>query len=481
MSKNEPRQLSTLEKALEINLDSGRYGTFAEIGAGQEVVRWFFQAGGAAGTISKSISAYDMQVSDAIYGTCQRYVSRDRLEAMLEYEQTLTRQRLDARGRSSCFFTFADTVSARNYLGTNECHAWMGIRFQTEPQTDDSVIIIHVRMLDDNNAAQQEALGVVGVNLIHGAYTLHQQPAELIASLVDELSRDRIEIDMIDVSGPAFDNVDNRVLTLRLVELGLTGAAMFAAEGEVVQPSEALRKRPLLVQRGRFRPVTLVNIDMLQSALKRFEQLCGPDTGEILPIMEISMHNLLEESNICLEDFLSRAEAVSTTGCMVMISDFRQHYRLAAYLARYTDRPIGLAMGLGTLRRLFDEKYYIDLDGGLLESFGRLFKEQLALLIYPLKNDRTGTIENLEDIELDDSLQHLFTYLRERQCIVPLEESSQEHLDIHSPEVLRLIATGRSDWMEMVPACVAAKIVEKSLFGYTRRSRQRTASGKRSA
>jgi len=481
MPKTEPRHISTLEKALAINLDSGRYGTFAEIGAGQEVVRWFFQAGGAAGTISKSISAYDMQVSDAIYGTCQRYVSRDRLEAMLEYEQTLTRQRLDTRARSSCFFTFADTVSARNYLGTNECHAWMGIRFQTAPQTDDSVIIIHVRMLDDDNAAQQEALGVVGVNLIHGAYTLHQQPAELIASLVDELSRDRVEIDMIDVSGPAFDNIDSRVLTLRLVELGLTGAAMFSAEGEVVQPSEALRKRPLIVQRGRFRPVTLVNIDMLQSALKQFEQLCGPDAGEILPIMEISMHNLLEESNICLEDFLSRAEAVSTTGCMVMISDFRQHHRLAAYLARYTDRPIGLAMGLGTLRRLFDEQYYIDLDGGLLESFGRLFKEQLTLLIYPLKNEHTGKIENLESMELDDSLQHLFTYLRQRQCIVSLEEFSQQHLDIHSPEVLRLIATGSSDWMEMVPASVAARIVEKNLFGYTRRSRQRADAGKRSA
>ncbi len=467
MPENEPRQLSTLEKALEFNVDSSHYGTFAEIGAGQEVVRWFFQAGGAAGTISKSISAYDMQVSDAIYGSCQRYVSRTRLEAMLEHEQKLTRQRLEDRGSSSSFFTFADTVSARNYHGTNECHAWMGVRFQTEPQADDSVIIIHVRMLDDTNAGQQEALGIVGVNLVYGAYTYHRDSAKLLSSLLDDLSPSRIEIDMVDVSGPAFENVDTRVLTLRLVELGLTEAAMFSADGEVVQASEALRKRPLLVQRGRFRPVTLVNMDMLQSALRQFEQVHGSDAGEILPIMEISMHNLLEDSNVCLDDFLSRAEALSTTGSMVMISDFQHHHRLSAYLARNTDRAIGFVMGLGSLRRMFEEQYYNDLDGGILESLGRLFKEQLTLLIYPLKNTRTGDVEHLDSMRLEHSLQHLFSYLRERQCIVPIEEFSQQHLDIHSPDVLKMIANGSRRWLEMVPESVAAKIVEKNLFGYT--------------
>jgi hypothetical protein len=280
----------------------------------------------------------------------------------------------------------------------------MGIRFQAVPRAEDSVIIIHVRMLDDNNAAQQQAVGVIGVNLVHGAYMRHQQPGELIAAPLDGLSADRVEIDMVDFSGQAFAGIDNRVLTLKLVQLGLTGAAMFSADGDVLQPSEALRKRPLLVQRGRFRPVTHVNMDLLQCALRKLELTCRGDVGEILPIMEISMHNLREDGNICLEDFLSRAEVVSTTGCTVMISDFREYHRLAAYLSRYTDRPIGLAMGLTTLRSLFEEQYYEDLDGGILESFGRLFKEQLKLLIYPLKNQATGEIECLDDVVLEDSL-----------------------------------------------------------------------------
>ncbi|MDA0680770.1 MAG: TonB-dependent receptor [Proteobacteria bacterium] len=470
MSQAAPRHLSTLEKAIEINLNSGRYGTFAEIGAGQEVVRWFFQAGGAAGTISKSISAYDMQVSDAIYGNCDRYVSRRRLEAMLQYEQDLTRNRLsEVRGSSSSFFSFADTVSARNYAGTNECHAWMGIRFQSTPLADDSMIIIHVRMLDDSNAAQQEALGVIGVNLIYGAYERHQHPEILIASLVDGLSPNRVEIDMVDFSGEAFGRVDNRVMSLHLVQLGLTGAAMFSASGDVLQPSEILRKRPLLLQRGRFRPVTHVNIDILQCAREKFEQICGSDVGEILPIMEMSLHNLMEEGSVCLEDFVSRAEVASSTGCTVMISDFREYHRLTAYLSRYTKQPIGLAMGLATLRSLFEEKYYTDLDGGILESFGRLFKEQVKLLIYPLKNEKNGEIESVNDVVLENSLQHLYGYLLDRQFIVPLENVRIEHLGIHSPGVLNLIENGSDEWTDMVPASVASIIIERKLFGYCNR------------
>ena len=465
---SDARGCSTLDKALAINLDSGRYGTFAEIGAGQEVVRWFFQAGGAAGTISKSISAYDMHVSDAIYGKCQRYVCRERLESMLDYEQALIRHRLsNSRGESTCFFAFADTVSARNYLGTNECHAWMGIRFQATPGCDDSVIILHVRMLDDSNALQQDALGIVGVNLIYGAYVLHHQPEALVASLVDGISADRLEIDMISVNGPAFVGIDNRVMTLRLVQLGLTGAAMFSADGVVLQPSEALRKRPLLVERGRFRPVTHVNIDMLDAAMAQFEQVCDVQAGETLPIMEISMHNLAEHGDVFLEDFVSRAEVLATTGYTVLISDYPEFYRLAAYLFRCTNRPIGLAMGLGTLRSLFDEQYYAALDGGILESFGRLFKEQLKLLIYPRKNESTGKIEGLDDLQLENSLQHLFDYLKSRQCIIALEDISQEFLGIHSPDVLDMIRNGSGEWQQMVPESVATAIVERKLFGYS--------------
>ncbi|MFK8031321.1 MAG: TonB-dependent receptor [Gammaproteobacteria bacterium] len=471
MSLTRSNSFSTLEKAREVNLDTDSYGTFAEIGAGQEVVRWFFRAGGAAGTVSKSISAYDMQVSDAIYGDCKRYVSRERLDAMLEREQQLNRERLsEQRGQSSSFFAFADTVSARNYLGTNECHGWMGVRFQTSPGSADSVIIIHVRMLDPNNSAQQEALGIVGVNLIHGACRYHNDINLLVASLVDGLSEGRVEVDMVDVSGPAFSDVDNRVLTLKLVQLGLTGAAMFSADGQVLQPSNVLRKKHLLVQRGRFRPITHVNMDMLASAHKTFETLCDKEQGDILPIMEISMHNLRENSEVCLEDFVSRAELISTTGCVVMVSDFQEYHRLATYLSRYTDRQIGLAMGLASLQGLFDESYYDDLAGGILESFGRLFKSQIKLLIYPYKNASTHVVETLDGLDLPDSRQHLLEYLRARHFVTELRDVSHEYLDIHSPEVLKLISSGSQEWTEMVPESVATIIKEKNLFGYSSRA-----------
>jgi hypothetical protein len=467
MATTTREKLSTLEKALEINLDPGLYGTFAEIGAGQEVVRWFFQAGAAAGTISKSISAYDMQVSDAIYGKCERYVCRDRLEAMLEYEQALTRERLaETRGDSSSFFSFADTVSARNYHGSNECHAWMGIRFQAAPNADDSSIVLHARMRDRSNALQQDALGIVGVNLVHAAYTFNENPDALLASLLDGLSTERIEIDMIDFSGPAFAGVDNRIMSLKLVQLGLTGAAMFAADGNVLQPSEVLRKRPLLVQRGRFRPVTHVNMDMLELASKEFGAVCGADADRILPIMEISMHDLVEDGEVCLEDFISRAEVLATTGNVVMISDFPEHYRLAAYLVQYTDRPVGFSIGLGNLRKLFDADYYRSLGGGILESFGRLFKQQITLFVYPLKNPVTGEVEGLDDVSLEASLQHLLQYLRHSKSILPLAGAAERYLDIHSPQVLDCIKRG-GEWTSLVPECVAAAIRQRKLFGYS--------------
>lgn len=455
------------EKALAVNLDARRYGTFAEIGAGQEVVRWFFRAGGAAGTIAKSISAYDMQVSDALYGQAQRYVCRERLDAMLECEQRLNRQRLgDKRGADTCFFAFADTVSARNYHGTNECHGWMGIRFQTEPGGPDSVIVIHVRMLDHENALQQEALGVIGVNLVHGAFFHADQPETLIERLLDHLSTERIEVDVVEFSGPAFAGVDNRVMTLRLVQLGLTGAAMFGPDGSVLQPSAALRKKPIVIERGRFRPVTHVNIDLLDSAVRQFERDHALADGETMPVMEITMNCLAADGQVCLEDFVSRADVLQATGHTVMISDFFEFYRLAAYLYRYTHRPIGLAMGLGTMESLFDEHYYENLDGGLLESLGRLFKNHLRLYVYPLKDHKTQRIRTVEDVRLDPARDHLFTYLRERRCIVQLHDIGEHYLDIFSPDVLAAIQRGEPGWDELVPPAVADVIRSRRLFGY---------------
>ena len=469
MAPTNAHPVAPREKALRVNLDPRYYGTFAEIGAGQEVVRWFFLAGAAAGTIAKSISAYDMQVSDAIYGSCARYVCRERLEAMLAHEHRLNRERLhERRGDKTAFFAFADTVAARSFRGNNECHGWMGIEFQTQPGSPSHRIVIHVRMLDVENAAQQEALGIVGVNLVYGACFLHGEPERLVESLLDGLSTKRIEIDLIDFAGDEFRRVDNRVMSLRLVQLGLTGAAMFSAAGNVLQPSEVLYKKPVLVERGRFRPVTYVNLDLAAAALKAFESE-GNDVapGETVSIMEITMRNLLADGEVDLHDFLSRADVLATTGHTVMISDFAEYYRLAAYLFRYTNRRIGLAMGAMNLVEIMDEAAYHRLDGGILEGFGRLFKNNLKLFVYPYMEPRTRELVTIDKLDVPASLRQLYGYLIDRRCIVQLTDINHAYLNIHSHEVLGKIGRDSNEWEAMVPPKVAAAIKERRLFGYS--------------
>ena len=459
---------STSRKALEVNLDQRRYGSFAEIGAGQEVVRWFFRVGAAAGTIAKSMSAYDMAVSDAIYGECERYVCRQRLEDMLAHEHELNLERLrESRGDTSAFFAFADTVSARNFQGTNECHGWMGIRFQAHPRDQDSQIIIHVRMLDKDNAAQQEALGIVGVNLIYAACFLHHEPEVLVESLLDGLNTRRIEIDMIEFSGIAFRHVDNRVMSLRLVQLGLTNAAMFSGKGEVLQPSEVLRKKSILVERGSFRPVTNTNLDIIKSAAEKFKNEPDVDEDAVVTLAEINMRNLKANGDIDLRDFLARADMLASCGLTVMISDYFEYYRLAGYLSRYTKKKIGITMGAASLAELFDEKYYGSLDGGILESFGRLFKNDLKLYVYPLLNRDSGELTTIENLEVSKEISSLFKYLVEKGCIEQLENFNPQHLNTFSREVLRLISDGNETWAEHVPPEVAQVIRERRYFNYT--------------
>jgi len=455
------------EKALKVNLDNSRYGSFAEIGAGQEVVRWFFQAGGAAGTIAKSISAYDMAVSDAIYGKCARYVCRERLESMLNYEYDLTLERLAAsRGDSTAFFSFANTVSARNYQGTNECHGWLGVRFQHAPGAEASEIIIHVRMLDYENATQQDALGIVGVNLVYGACFLSDTPDLLVQSLLDGLSVDRLEVDMVDFSGAAFEHVDNRIMSLRLVQLGLTGAAMFAADGRVLQPSEHLRKKSVLVERGRFRPVTHVNIDMLESALASMESELGVEPGETVAIMEMAMHNLNAGGEVDLDDFISRAEVLETAGHTVLITDYPEYHRLASYLSRNTQGHIGFVMGAQSLADLFNESYYQNLAGGLLEGFGRLLKNKVKLFIYPFRDSKSGKLLMVDNLEVPSPLRHLYQHLLDNGYIVQLDRFNEEYLDIFSPQILEQIGSGQSGWEDKVPKVVADRIKRKKLFGH---------------
>ncbi len=459
----------TLQKALRINLDPRWYGTIAEIGAGQEVARWFFRAGGAAGTVAKTISAYDMAVSDAVYGKSDRYVSMGRLQAMLDHEFQLNIERLhDQRGDDNAFFAFADTVVARSYQGGNECHGWMGVKFQSHQHDEASQIILHVRMLDAVASLQQEALGVVGVNLLYGAFFHHHEPEVLLETLLDRLTTGRIEIDMIQMSGIEFRSVDNRVLALKLVQLGLSGVAMFGADRQVLQPSEVLRKKAILVERGSFRPPTVVNIDMLECARQKFEADPAVDGREVLVLTELTMANLMAGAGkVDRRDFLARADLLAACGMTVLISDYLAYHRLAAYLAWRTDGRIGMVMGVPSLMDQFDESSYSDLPGGILEAFGRLFKNDLRLFVYPMLRD--GQVTRIHNLAVGGELQSLYDYLSRRGSFVDLDNYKPDYLPILSRDVLSEIGAGEDGWEQKVPAEVADLVKKRGFFGYRER------------
>ena len=451
------------EKALAVNLDPKRYGTFAEIGAGQEVSRWFFRVGAAAGTIAKSISAYDMTVSDAIYGKCARYVCRDRLQSMLDHEHELNLQRLkERRGDNTAFFAFADTVAARSYRGGGECHGWLGVVFQSHPRDQDSRIVLHVRMLDDEADAQQEALGIVGVNLLYGAFFLYHDPDALVSSLLDGLSTDRIEIDMVELSGIEFRHVDHRVMSLRLVQLGLSRAAMFASDGSVLQPSEVLRRKPVLVQRGRYRPVTHVNLDMLRCSAADFEASEGDPPVRLL---EMTMHHLLGEGDVDLRDFLARVDVLAATGETVLISDYFEYDRLANYLAQFTDRSVAIALGVRELACLFGEGT-AGQEGELLESFGRLLRNDARIYVYPFRDPETLALTTAASLDVPESLRTFYRFLLDAQRIRALEGYDESVLGIFSGDVLASIESGDAAWDGQVPPAVAEVIRKRKLFGY---------------
>ncbi len=458
---------TTHEKAVQINLDKRFYGTFAEIGAGQEVARWFFRVGGAAGTLAKTISAYDMTFSDAIYGKGERYVSMPRLKNMLDYEMKLLVERLgEKRGATTSFFTFSDTVSARNFLGTNECHGWLGVKFQLQPQAEPCEIIIHVNMLDKENMQQQEALGIVGVNLCWGAFYLHSEPEKLVASLLDGLSTARVEVDMIKFSGPFFSNVDNRLMALQLVEKGLSNAALIGANGEVLQPSEVFHKRPILVERGSFRPVTYVNLDMMDGAREQFVNNAEIKGEDVVELMEITMSNLLTTGVLDHRDFLARADTINAVGKMVLISNYAEYYKLAAYLQRYTKSRVGIVLGIPNLKELFDEKYYEMLEGGILESFGRLFKNDLKLYVYPFLDPAYPELTVVDNMDVPEHVKHLFEHLVKSGYIEQIQKVHREYMGIFSRAILAKIRKQDHSWEGMVPPPVAEIIKKKNFFGY---------------
>ena len=457
------------QKALTVNLDPGKYGTIAEIGAGQETARWFFRAGGAAGTIAKTISAYDMQYSDAIYGASPRYVCRERLHAMLDHEYDLLMERLSSsRGKETMFFAFANTVAARSYTNRTDGHGWLGIRFQHEPQAAPSQIDVHVNLHGKNNVQDQETLGILGVNLIYGALNYYQDILEILPSLMDSLYPELLEVDMLECSGPGFVNVDNRLIALELVQYGLSNAAMFTADGHVAQVADTLWKKSVLVERSRFHPPTKLTMNLLDSACAAYIDDTGVKPDSVFVISEMTLKNLSSDENahIDVKDFLNRADILCALGKNVLISNYGQHYRLAQYLFRYTSNPIGLAMGLPTLREMFNEKYYEELPGGILESFGRLFKHDLRLYVCPELDAKTNQPVTVESMQVALHLQHLYAYLLENGFVKSLNSVKQEYLKIHSDKVLEQIQAGDSKWETLVPNKVVNIIKEKGLFNW---------------
>jgi hypothetical protein len=458
--------VGTNRKAFQINLDRQKYGTFAEIGAGQEVARRFFHVGGAAGTIAKTMSAYDMTFSDAIYGPADRYVSRVRLNTMLDHEYNLLLERLDKKlGAERAFFVFADTVAARSFKEHNESHGWLGVRFQPAPRSEPSQIIIHVRMLDESNVDQQEALGVVGVNLLYGAF-YHSEPERLISSLQENLAPGKIQVDLIKFSGPAFANIDNRLMSLQLVSQGLTDAVMFTADGEMVQPSEILHKKAILIERGSFRPVTYATNDMLEGARRQFLKESGCSEQDMVVLMEMTLENLLSEGQLNHADFLARVDILGALGRTVLISKFGEYYRLAGYLSRYTNRMIGLVMGVPSLIEIFDEKYYLNLEGGILEALGRMFKHGLKLYVYPMIDEKTGMITTATQVEVAPNLRSLYQYLIDNRHIEEITDYQKDFLRIYPAAVLAKLTAGDESWEEMVPPEVVQIIKEREFFGY---------------
>lgn len=462
----EPETLNTHQKALRINIDNTRYGTFAEIGAGQEVARWFFRVGGAAGTVAKSMSAYDMKFSDAIYGPCPRYVSRQRLETMLGHEYELLLERLrEERGDRTCFFVYANTVAARGYRSTHDCHGWMGVRFQRHPKADPSEIILHVRLLDKENVQQQEALGIIGVNLIHAAFYSNENPDLLIASLLDGLSRDRIEVDMLEFRGEDFAHLDNRLINLQLVRLNLTSAVVFSPDRSVHQAAEILYKKPILLERGNFRPVTQVNLDMMEAARRQFMAEPQNQGEELVEIMEISVNNLLNSGQVDPDDFLARVDILSALGKTVMISNYAEFHRIAAFLRRNSKKMLGIVLGVGLLSEIFNEKYYADLEGGILESFGRLFKNDLRLYVYPALTEHRQLLR-ASTLPLPEHLRHLHAHLMHNHCIVDVDTECPAIITHSSRDVAARIESGDPTWEQLVDARVARLIKQHGYFGW---------------
>ena len=459
--------LTPVQKALEVNLNPETYGTFAEVGAGQEVVRHFFRAGGASGTIAKAMSAYDKDFSDAIYGkeVNGRYVCESRLKNMINHEYGLITERLNREKHpNKRFFSFANNVETINFSKTNDGHGWMGLRFQLCPNSKPNDVILHYLLHEREAKQQQESAGILGVNLLHGCMFHSDNPKMIIKKLFDNISKGHLEINMIQMNGPDFDYVDNRLLSLYLVKERMTDAVIFSPDGINLQPSDVLHKKNILAIRGSFRPVTKVNIDMIKNGYNKFILENRVSKEDLQVLFEITLSNLSSEGEIDEQDFLDRADILCSLGQTVLISNYQRYYKLLDYFSRFTKKRMGIIMGVPNLKQIFEEKYYRHLSGGILEAFGRMFNRDLKIYLYPYQKQKEGEITNSKNINIHPRFRSLYDYLIFNQRIIDIEYDPQV-LNIFSPVVLRMIKNGINGWEDMVPAYVDNIIKQKKLFG----------------
>lgn len=461
------KHLEPEQKALEINLDNSVYGSFAEIGAGQEVARYFFQAGGAAGTIAKTMSAYDKVVSDKIYGPEEkgRYVCESRVYKMLDHEYELMVARLMEERPGTRFFAFADTIAAINYHKTVKGDGWMGIRFQLEPEGEANDIVLHVKMLDNDNKQQQQAIGILGVNLIFACFRYHSDVEVFIQSLMGNL-QGRVVIDMLRLEGPDFQRVDNRLVALRLVQFGMTDAAIFGPNGKALHASELLYKKYVMVVRGSWRPPTVVNLDMLATGTKQFKSEPEVDPTRVKVLTEITLDNLRQDGDIDDQDFLDRADMLCHLGQTVLVSNCAEHHKLIAYLSDYRVQKLGILIGVRQLLDVINHKYHENKDGHLLAAFGELFTRNVRLYAYPALSEGSEDLLTADNLPVPEGIRFLFRHLIESGHIVDVLGYRPEILHIYSRYVLERLRADEAGWEDMVPEKVAKLIRKKCLFGF---------------
>ena len=456
-------------KALKINLDDTVFGTFAEIGGGQETSAMFFRVGGASGTVAKTICAYHKSFSDSLYNQGNksgRYVSEGRLRKMLEKEYAELDLHLAKQDESSQrIFAFANTVETINFRKDNQGHGWVGIRFRLESSGNINDVILHVNLHEKESVQQQITLGILGVNLIYGVYHYASQPEVLLKSLMDNIPADSLEINMIRMEGPDFQHVDNRILSVQLVKNGMTPLAIFDRNGNTQQPGDMLYKKHVLLLRGSFRPITYAGFDMLKTGYSLMKKELQTDKNNSLVFCEMTLDNLLEKGSFNERDFLDRVDLLNGMGQNVMISRFREFYRLTDYLSNIKISNLRLIIGAETLLKLTEKKYYKDLKGGILEAFGRLFLNNVKMYVYPSIIEEKNLLLTSENIPVRVSEKNLYKYILSNGQIMDITDYKMKFLYCSSHKVLDLLIKNDNNWETMVPVYISEHIRKNNLFG----------------